>query len=139
MHQPSVPGRTQRTSPQELLTPQQAASQQSEAQSGHPQSSDQGEQKCLASGADHASAKLSSSLQMEPALRVYTEMEALGAVKPLLKALYQKEILDHDHFKKAAKKATRLLMEGNRPLDARTAVKESLSSMVLELAASRVQ
>lgn len=65
------------------------------------------------------------------------EKEAVAAVKPLLKPLYTQELLVRHQFKDAAKRAVHLLCEGSAR-DAHAAVRSALSSMGLELAASRV-
>ncbi len=67
-------------------------------------------------------------------------MEALQVVKPLLKGLYSQDLLSREQFKRAAERATRLLRERGQAgaHAAAAAVKEALSMMGLELAATRV-
>ena len=66
-----------------------------------------------------------------------SEKEAVAVVKPVLKLLYAEKLLMRQQFTDACKKAVHLLREG-AALNTQTAVKEALSSMGLELAASRV-
>ena len=68
-------------------------------------------------------------------------MEALQVVKPLLKRPYSQDLLSREQYKRAAEKATKLLRArgGAGEHAAAVAVKEVLSVMGLELAATRVQ
>ena len=66
-----------------------------------------------------------------------SEKEAVAVVKPVLKILYAEELLMRQQFTDACKKAVHLLREGSAH-NTKAAVKSALSSMGLELAASRV-
>ena len=86
-----------------------------------------------------ASSHIQKSQAQKAALRLF-ENEALKEVRPLLKPLYAQELLSRDQFKNAGRKAVQLLIDKSRlgVPDPVRAVKETLSSMGLELAASRV-
>lgn len=95
-------------------------------------------------GAMGSSGEASSHIQISQAHKAAQrlfENEALKAVRPLLKPLYAQELLSRDQFKNAGRKAVQLLSDSGRlgVPDAAGAVKETLSSMGLELAASRVR
>ena len=66
--------------------------------------------------------------------------EAWQVVKPLLKMLYSQDLLSREQYKRAAERATKLLRERGQAgaHAAAAAVKEALSVMGLELAATRV-
>ena len=66
--------------------------------------------------------------------------EALQVVKPLLKRPYSQDLLSREQFKRAAERAAKLLRERGQAgvYAAAAAVKEALSVMGLELAATRV-
>ena len=111
-----------------------ASSHNSGQRRGDPglQSSQHGEGKQLDVPSSHA-----QSGQLHAAAPQLSEKEAVAAVKPLLKPLYAQELLLRPQFKVAAKRAVHLLCEGGTH-NAKAAVKNALSSMGLELAASRV-
>ncbi len=66
-----------------------------------------------------------------------SEKDAVAVVKPVLKILYAEKLLVRQQFTDACKMAVHLLREGSAH-NTRAAVKSALSSMGLELAASRV-
>ena len=75
--------------------------------------------------------------QVPAAAARLSKKEAAAVVKPLLNPLYAQELLVHHQFSDACRRAVHLLREGSAH-SARAAVKTALSSMGLELAASRV-
>ena len=77
------------------------------------------------------------AVQMQAAAPRLSEKEAVAAVKPLLKPLYAQDLLVRHQFKDAARRAVHLLSEGSIH-NAQAAVKNALTSMGLELAASRL-